>query len=180
MYQAPLDLPGSSGGFYPIQITEMALRGAEQFYEMNVSATRVLLQTQASTATAFGLPDWSPLIEATTEQARQMMSAGTEQILSAAQRANEVVTELQRTTSQLFETQKTQNAEAAEALQRNMQELSSKTAENLANMGDAATAALKQATSAGKEELETVAHTPDMPLSPLSEAVQSALPSSMN
>ena len=45
----------------PIHVTALALRGIGQLYDMNVAATRVLLQTHARAASAFGFPDWSGL-----------------------------------------------------------------------------------------------------------------------
>jgi hypothetical protein len=141
MYQNPLNL-ASTKSFDPVVLTEVALRSAEQFYAMNVSATGVLLQTQASAATALGLPDWSSMIAATTEQTHQVLAASTDQLLQAAQQASEVMQAFQLSASDLVEEQSAKTAEAWQA---------------------------------GVSDLETL-HKPDLPLSPLSDAVQNALP----
>ena len=90
MYQTDLKLQTASGGFNPLLATELALRGAEQLYDINVSTARVFVQAQANTAAAFGVPDWSPLFDLATDQTRQILSAGAGQVLDAAQRASEV------------------------------------------------------------------------------------------
>ncbi|RYY90107.1 MAG: hypothetical protein EOO15_03880 [Chitinophagaceae bacterium] len=131
MYQTNLNLPNGSNGLNPVRMTELALRSAEQLYDMNVSATRALLQTQVGTAKALGLPDWSSLFDMATNQTRQAWSAGSEQVLTAAQRTTEVATELQRSASQILEAQTAQTAQAAETLKQNMQELTSQAAQAL-------------------------------------------------
>lgn len=169
MYQTDLKLQGASGAFNPIQVTELALRGAEQLYDMNVSTARVFVQAQANTAAAFGVPDWSPLFDLATDQTRQILTAGTDQMLDAAQRASEVATELQRNAGQLLESQ---TAQAAQHLQRGMQEFNTQASENLSQLSRAAgdaTQALRDGTDLVQHAAAQLAQ-PPMPLNPISEA----------
>jgi DNA anti-recombination protein RmuC len=171
MYQTSLGL-ASAKSFDPVLLTEMALRSAEQFYCMNVSATGVLLQTQASAATALGLPDWSPVIAATTEQTRQVVSASTDQILQAAQQATEAITAFQRNASELVEEH---SAKASEALQAGVEQLSSQARESVGRFNAAAENLTHQAADLTAEALESIPK-PDLPLDPLAAAVHDALP----
>ncbi|MFT3856900.1 MAG: hypothetical protein QM742_05185 [Aquabacterium sp.] len=173
MYQTPLNLPPS---FNPAMLAEMALRGAEQLCCMNVSATSVILQTHASAATVLGLPDWSSLIAATSEQARQAVTTGTEQMVQAAQQAGEVFNALQRSTSEMVEEH---SAKAAEALQAGVSDLASQSRKNLEALGEAGQALARRATQAGSDVLDAMP-TPDMPMAPLSEAIQETLPEGPN
>lgn len=121
--------------FHPVQLTEMALRSAGHLYDMNVSAARVWMQTQARAAAAFGLPDWSPLFDQADQRARNVFSNGAEQVLHTAQRANDAARELQRQVGRVIETQTTQ---AAETWQRGIEELTHHTAESLDQMCETA------------------------------------------
>jgi hypothetical protein len=127
----------SSGqaGQHPVHFTALALRSAGQLYDINLSVTRTLLRTQARTAAAFGLPDWSPLLDSADDRARQLFSTGAEQILNTAQRANEAARELQRQMGRVLETQ---TARAAETWQRGLQELGTQTSQGLTQLCDAA------------------------------------------
>ncbi|MEW6703877.1 MAG: hypothetical protein AB1430_03390 [Pseudomonadota bacterium] len=128
----PQETPGSSEARYqPVHLTAMALRSAGHFYDLHASAARVLLQTQARAAAAFGLPDWSPLFDTADERARRVFATGAEQWLNTAQRANEAVSELQRQMGRVLETQTTQ---AAESWQRGIEELGSRANEGLGQL----------------------------------------------
>lgn len=125
----------SDASFQPVHLTAMALRSAGQLYDLNMSATRVLLQTQARAAAAFGLPDWSPLFESADERVRHVFSTGAEQVLNTARRTNEAVNELQRQVGRVIETQTTQ---AAESWQRGLEELGSQASEGLSQLCETA------------------------------------------
>ena len=162
MYQTDLKLQDAAGAFNPVHAAELALRGAGQLYELNVSATRVFLQAQANAAAAFGVPDFSPLFDLATDQTRQLLTAGTEQVLGAARRASDATAEMQRNAGQLMEAQATQAAEQlvgqwAEQLGRGVQRFNEQAIGNLSQLS----AATADATSLLR---------PDMPLNPISEA----------
>lgn len=148
MYQTDLKLQDAAQVFNPVQATELALRGAEQLYDINVSTARVFVQAQANTAAAFGLPDFSPLFDLATDQTRQIWSTGAERVLDAAQRAADAATALQRNAGQLLETQATQ---AAQQLQRGVNGFNAQAVDQI------------------NQFTATMAR-PDMPLSPISEA----------
>jgi hypothetical protein len=122
------------------------LRSIGQVYDMNLSATRVLLQTQARAASALGLPDWSGLFGSVDERARHVFAAGAEQLVSTAQRANEVAVDLQREVGRVVETQ---TATVAETLKQGLEELGSQASEGLSQ--------LVQSTRQQAEEAERVA-----------------------
>lgn len=114
--------------FQPVHLTAIALRSAGHLYDLNISAARTLLQTQARAAAAFGLPDWSPLFDSADERVRHVFATGAEQVLNTARRTNEAVSELQRQVGRVIETQTTQ---AAESWQRGLEELGSQASEGL-------------------------------------------------
>jgi hypothetical protein len=116
------------GRHTPVHLTALALRSIGQVYDMNLSAARVLLQTQARAASAIGLPDWSGLFNVVDERARHVFSTGTEQLLDTTQRANEVAAELQREVGRVVETQATT---VAQTLQLGLEELGEQTNESL-------------------------------------------------
>jgi ElaB/YqjD/DUF883 family membrane-anchored ribosome-binding protein len=127
---------------HPVHLTAIALRSAGQLYDLNVSAARVWMQTQARAAAVFGLPDWSPLFDAADERTRNVFSTGADQLLSTAQRANDVAFELQRQVGRVLETQ---TAQAAETWQRGLEELGSQATESLTQLADAARQSAEEA-----------------------------------
>ena len=130
----------------PAHLTELTLRGIGQVYDMNLSAARVLLQTQARAASAFGLPDMSGLFNSVDERARHVFSTGAEEFVNTAKRANEVASELQREVGRVVETQ---TATMAETFKQGLQQLGSQTNEGLNQ--------LVQTTRQQAEEAERVA-----------------------
>src|SRR5437868_3487317 len=64
----------SQGRQSQAHLTSLALRSIGQVYDMNLSAARVLLQTQARAASALGLPDWSGLFNSVDVRARHVFS----------------------------------------------------------------------------------------------------------
>lgn len=133
---------GASAQAHPAHFTAFALRSAGQIYDINLSVARTLLRTQARAAAAFGLPDWSPLLDGADERARQVFSTGTEQMLSTAQRANDAARELQQQMGRVFETQ---SARAAETWQRGLEELGQQTSDGFRQLCEAARETAEQA-----------------------------------
>jgi hypothetical protein len=119
----------------PAHLTTLALRSLGQVYDMNMSATRVWMQTQARAASAMGLPDWSGWFEAADDRARRVFSTGAEQLVSTAQRATEAATELQREVSRVVDIQ---TSTVAQTLQYGLQELGSQTSEGLTQLVETA------------------------------------------
>jgi ElaB/YqjD/DUF883 family membrane-anchored ribosome-binding protein len=119
----------------PVHVAALALRGVGQVYDMNVAAARVLLQTQARAASAFGWPDWSGLFERVDDRARNVFSASAEQLLQTAQRAKEATTDLQRQVGRVVETQA---ATVAETWQHGLEELGTQANEGLNQLLDTA------------------------------------------
>jgi hypothetical protein len=127
----------SSQGGRPssVSVTSLALRGLGQVYDMNLAATRVMLQTQARAASVLGFPDWSGVFDQVDERARHVFSASAEQLVETTQRASEVASDLQRQVGRVVETQA---ATVAESLQHGLEELSTQANEGLKQLCDTA------------------------------------------
>ncbi|NRF65401.1 hypothetical protein HLB44_00240 [Aquincola sp. S2] len=136
-----------SGRQTPVQVTTFALRSLGQLYDMNLAATRVLLQTQARAASAFGWPDLSGVFDQVDERARSAFATGAEQIAQTAQRANEAAAELQRQVGRVVETQA---VTMTERLQQGLQELGSQTSEGLQQLCETARAQADEAERVSK------------------------------
>jgi ElaB/YqjD/DUF883 family membrane-anchored ribosome-binding protein len=114
---------------YSSQLATMAVRGAGQLLDLQMAAVRTLLQTQARTAAAMGLPDYSGWFSGETDdRMRQVFSKSTEQLAQSAQRAGETLAQIQRHVSHIVETQ---NNLAAQNLQQGLEHLSTQADESL-------------------------------------------------
>lgn len=113
----------------------MAMRGLGQIYDMQITATRLLLQAQASAACAFGWPDYSGLFRIADERAKHVFSSGAEQFMHLADQANQTASEVQRQFGRLLEVQ---TVHAAETWQRGLEELGMQTEESLEELKEIA------------------------------------------
>jgi hypothetical protein len=120
---------------YPVHAAAIALRGVGQVYDLQLSATRVLLRTQARAAAAFGWPDLSHMFEDVDQRARHAFETSAEQLLGTAQRANEAAAELQRQVTRVVETQTTT---AAENWQRGLEEFGAQAEEGFTQLCETA------------------------------------------
>ena len=141
--------PGQNGqARSTAHLTALALRSWGQLYDMNVSAARVLLQTQARAASAIGLPDWSGWFDSADQRARHVFAAGAEQLVNTAQRASEAATELQREVGRVVETQ---TATVAQTLQHGLEELGTQASEGLDQLLETARQQAQEAERAAQE-----------------------------
>ena len=149
--------PEGGGRPAPVHLTALAMRSWGQLYDMNLSAARVLLQTQARAASALGLPDWSGLLDSVDERARHVFSAGAEQFVNTAQRANEVAAELQREVGRVVETEA---ATVAQTFQQGLQQLGTQVNEGFEQLvktaRDQAEEAERVASAVGEEVRSTM------------------------
>jgi ElaB/YqjD/DUF883 family membrane-anchored ribosome-binding protein len=119
----------SAAARYPGQFAEMALRGASQILDMQMTSVRTLLQTQARAAAVFGFPDCSGVFEnGSGEQLRQVLSKSTEQLVNTTHRASEAAAELGRQVGQVVQAQA---STAAQAWQDGLEQLGAQTDESL-------------------------------------------------
>src|SRR5438270_12547931 len=88
-----------------VNMAEIAIRGTALLCDLQLEAARNLLQTQARTASLFGVPDYSPLFRVADNRARRVFSESVEQVLSAARQAADTVTQVQRELGRLAEQQ---------------------------------------------------------------------------
>lgn len=140
-----------------MSVPMIAMRGVGQFYDMQLAATRMLLQTQASAARAFGLPDFSGLFRIDDERAKRVFSSGTEQLLHLARQANETTSEVQRHMGRMMEYHA---VNAAENWQRGLEELGAQAEESLEQLKELtrqqAEEAMQVAQDLGKETQRTI------------------------
>jgi gas vesicle protein len=113
----------------------IAMRGVGQLYDMQVAAARIMLQTQASAACAFGFPDFSGLFRVADDRARRVFSSGTEQMLHLAEQANEATSEVQRQLGRMLEFHA---VTAAENWQHGLEELGVQAEESLEELKELA------------------------------------------
>lgn len=140
----------------PVHVTAIALRGIGQVYDMQLGAARMLLQTQARAAAAFGWPDCSDLFDSADERSRRAFSAGAEQVMKMTRSANQAVSELQRQVGRVAETQA---ANAAEQWQRGLEELGAHTEEGMAQLSETAREQAEQALQASHALAESARET---------------------
>jgi hypothetical protein len=116
-----------------LNITAFAVRGFSQLCDMQMAATRLMLQTQARAATSLGLPDVSELFRVADDRAKQLFTSGTEQLLNTAQHARETFGEVQRQVGRLVETQ---TVSMADTWQRGIEELGAQAEQGLENLSE--------------------------------------------
>lgn len=116
-----------------VSVTAVALRSMGQLYDINLAATRTVLQAQARTAAAFGWPDYSDLFSVADDRIKRVFSTGTEQLLETAQHAQETLGEVQRQVGRLVECQ---TVNLAENWQRGIEELGTQTEQSLSQLSE--------------------------------------------
>jgi hypothetical protein len=99
-----------------------------QVVDTNLAAMRVLLQTQARAASAFGWPDVSDVFERVDGETRGIFATGARQLVQTAQQTNEAAADLQREFSRVVEAQ---TATVAQTLQQGFEQLGSQASEGL-------------------------------------------------
>lgn len=119
---------GNGVGRGSMSIPGIAFRGIGRLCDMQMAATRLMLQTQASAACALGMPDYSGLFRIADDRAKRVFSSGAEQLLQLAERTNETTSEIQREMGRLLEVQ---TVNEAENWQRGLEELGAQAEESL-------------------------------------------------
>jgi len=117
-----------------VNVAAVALRGMGQFYDINLAATRAVLQAHARTVAALGWPDYSDLFTVADDRIKRVFSTGTEQLLETAQHAQETLGEVQRQVGRLVECQ---TVNLAENWQRGIEELGTQTEQSLSQLSEA-------------------------------------------
>lgn len=136
----------SNGSFSPtVNISAIAMRGFGQFYDLQASAARMILQSQARAASAFGLPDYSHLFQFSDERTKRAFSSTREQLLNTAQQTKGTLQEVQREVGKLIEIQA---VSVAENWQQSLQELSAQAEEHMNQLKELARQQAEQAKQA--------------------------------
>jgi len=138
-------------------LSEIAVRSMGRIYDIQIAATRMMLQTQARAASAFGWPDYSGLFRIADERTRRVVSAGTEQFLSLAEKANRTTGEVNRQVGRILESQVVQEAES---WQRGLEEIGQQTVQSLEEFRELARQqaeeSVRLAESLGEESREAI------------------------
>ena len=147
------------GGPQPsiINMTAIAARGMGQLYDMQMAATRMLLQTQARAAAAFGIPDYSDLFRVGDDRARRVFATGTEHLFDATQRASDTIRQIQHHMGRLVES----NAmNVSESWRHGLEEFATQAEESLQQLQELtrqqADEALRAAESFGEATRESI------------------------
>jgi len=147
------------GGSQPsiINMTAIAARGMGQVYDMQLAATRMLFQTQARAAAAFGIPDYSDLFRVGDDRAKRVFASGTEQLFSATQRASDTMRQIQHHIGRLIESN---TVTVSESWRHGLEEFATQAEEGLEQLQELARQqadeALRAAESLGEAVRETI------------------------
>ena len=108
---------------------EMAIRGANQLYELQMNTLRAMSETQSQTTQAFGMPSWNEWFRNGSEESlRQAMRDAAEQVISTSRRTAEAVSQLQ---DQMRELMTAQSGAATQQWQKVIQQFGTQVAQSL-------------------------------------------------
>jgi hypothetical protein len=88
-----------------INLAETAIRGTAAMMEMQIGVARRMIDAQAKRAAAFGVPDYSELLNAAAEGQRRLVNMTTDQMLNSTQRIAQTMMELHHQFARLMEQQ---------------------------------------------------------------------------
>lgn len=128
-------------------VAAIATRGIGQLYDMQIAAARMMLQTQARAATAFGLPDYSDLFRVADDRAKHVFSSSTEHLLNVAQQAREAITEVQHHVGRLVECN---TVTVSETWQQELDEFSNQAEQGLTQLKELARQEAEEAVKASE------------------------------
>jgi hypothetical protein len=77
-----------------VNIAVSTLRSLGRFLDMQAATTRIMWQTQARAAAAFGVPDYSRLFQVNDERGQRLFSAATDNLSQIIQQADGPLTEM--------------------------------------------------------------------------------------
>src|SRR5262245_6925687 len=88
-----------------ISFADIYMRGAMRIADLQMSAMRVLLQTQGRRARMLGAPDWSHAFNGPSEQLSQLFNSGAEQALGLMRQTNETISEVNQQLGKVMQQQ---------------------------------------------------------------------------
>jgi hypothetical protein len=88
-----------------INLAETAIRGTAAMMEMQIGVARHMIDAQAKSATAFGVPDYSEVLNAAAEGQRRLVNMTTDQMLNTTQRIAQTMIDLHHQFARLMEQQ---------------------------------------------------------------------------
>ncbi len=139
-----------------VNMTAMAARGLGQIYDMQLAASRMLLQTQARAASVFGIPDYSGLFRIGDDRARRVFSTTTDELVEVTQRTSDTVSEIQRHVGRLLEV----NAvNMSESWRQGLQEFATQAEDSLEQLQELARQQADEAVRAAQEFSEMTRQT---------------------
>lgn len=129
----------------PLNMAEVAYRGAALLYDLQMDVARSVLQTHARTASLFGAPDYSAWFRVADDRARRVFSESVEQMLAAARQVTSTVAQIQRELGRVAEQQ---TIVVTEELRQNVQQLGERTEEGFEQIRNVAQQQVDQAQAA--------------------------------
>ncbi|MEF8701389.1 MAG: hypothetical protein V5B33_19170 [Candidatus Accumulibacter sp. UW20] len=118
-----------------LNAASLTLRGFGALYDMQLSAVRLMLQSQARAAAMFGLPDYSDMFSLADERSRRLFASGTEQLLQTTERTREALAEIRR---HIVHAAESQTASLVDQWTRGMAEFGDQTEQGLMQISQAA------------------------------------------
>lgn len=111
-----------------VNIAVSTLRSLGQFLDMQAATTRIMWQTQARAAAAFGVPDYSRLFQVNDERGQRLFSAATDNLSQILQQADGPITEVSSQIGRMLE-QRTINL--TERWKHGLEEMQQQTTESM-------------------------------------------------
>ena len=148
---------------------EMAIRGANQLYELQMNTMRALSESQAQTANVFGLPNWSEWFQNGSEESlRQTLREATEQVIETSRRTAEAVSQLQ---GQMRELMTAQSGAATQQWQKVVEQLGTQVAQSLEGVRSIAEEQSRRVVEETEARVEAIAAAMQEDASAASQAV---------
>jgi phasin family protein len=135
-----------------VTIAEAMMQGAARLLEIQTTAARTLLENQSRTASMFGAPDLSSMLEPHTSFT-DFFDTSAQQAAAFMRQTNDTLTQVQRQLSQLVEAQ---TSWMTEQMRKNMDEFTRRTGENLKHWREASRQAADEAERTAQSGQQTM------------------------
>lgn len=126
-----------------INLVEIAMRGAANLLDIQMAATRQMMQWQARTATMIGAPDCSHLFSTPDGAAQRVFRDSAEQMLNLVRQSTDTLNEINRSLGDAIQQQTVRISEDAK---KSVQELSKQAEQGMQEFRQTAERQLEEAT----------------------------------
>lgn len=111
-----------------VNVTATAMRGMGQLFDMQAATARVLMRAQLRTACAFGMPDYSGMLQTNDDRATRLFSTATENLMQVVDQGDSPLAEM---SSQMIRLIEQQAIAVTERMKDSLQEMKSQTAQSM-------------------------------------------------